>query len=52
MNQVYWLFRLSVRKMTGVLYLEHSLAHKETQIANSVNLYFKLSDSDKWKCTQ
>ncbi len=47
-----WLLRLSVRKMTGVLYLEHPLAHKGSHVAPSVNHYFKLPGGNKWKCTQ
>jgi hypothetical protein len=42
----------SVRKMTGALYLKHSLAYKGSYVATSVHLYFKLPGGDKWKYTQ
>ena len=37
--------------MTGVLSLEHPLAHKGSHITTSVHLYFKLPGGDEWKCT-
>jgi hypothetical protein len=38
--------------MTGVLYLEPPGVHKESHVATSVYLYFKLPGGDKWKSAQ
>jgi hypothetical protein len=39
-------------KNDGALFIEQSLAHNGSHVANSVHHYFKLPSSDKRKCTQ